>query len=726
MIQVLFIILILVLTTKLSHGDYIPFINLYIIRVWYGVFTPLAVIPIFYRVAYSANGIFGGDGSLMDVFGFVFSILNAVIMALSTYLSSVFLDPCISYFQTALDCFDSRTNILLFLDRALIVCCNAFSDAETPVVAIITIVLNSLLFFITFYYRVSFSIYNSEIASFIEMAPLFANIPTYIIRYFVNLTPYHTLAVYVLAVIVYALFHFIYTRKLRKHAVQFFLTFVTPTPAVKGSIPHNLAAVIRIASFEIGTPEIFDNFIRTVGVEHLRPEHILEISRFMSSFTSRGVDTLNMIDQALQNTHSPYYSVQLYFMKKNLSSLLFGAKEKDLFYLDLIHRNYIVDMHLYWNYKAEKKHWQTYLAALHVAYHHFELVHLIRYLLRRFPLDGDLRIHYADILFIALGEAKKSILNRRLGMKLKENISAVDNPIYSQYSKLNPHLTRYQRMYSNESSSDAGNNSTSSSSKRNSISSSNAIRFHFDDEIIQLDDNTTLAAAFVQKSKRYFPIGIFFNALIAVLAMVAAFILVAITHYRISNVYNDILSDIDTLHEHYLMTPAGLLFPHIINMTNTFIPEERTEEECRLYYSNTFQMTIINLLYFPLSRNMQTLLANEIFLYVNSFSTIRGYYREKLINFFSFPGIMLQNSVNSTLDSLNHIQTYFDAISYRLNSLYYMPHFAWMIVCIFVVTFIITNIIFYVSIFKKKLKEEDFITSFLASPNRLSLCLLER
>ena len=715
-LHVLMIVFIIILLKKTKHNKHITPFSYLLVKVWLLYLNNFFAYFVFFVFAVALNNLIEGSQSFHSIAGFVLITIDVIFGMFSVYLSSTFLEPCRTYFKNALDIFDSRSNLLLYFTRFLIVVSNAFAKEGSNLYNSIVSAVLIIITIIIYYSRVTLSVYNSGIASFIEVFPFIGHIFVYVARMFFSTELFQSFAVYVVVGLLYANFHFSMVKKQRKHSVQFFLGCVSPGENVSAKKQmSNLSVMLRIAAFEVGTPELFEKFIKMVGVSNLRPEHILEITRFMSAFTDKEGEVLDLIKEAQSRNKSYYIGVQLHYMKKIVTSLIYGAKKKHLDDLDTVHRNYVVDMYKYWLHKSQKQYLDVFFDALRVAFNYSVLINKISYLIRRFPLDGDLRIHYADIIFIAFGEAKKSILNRRLGMKLKENNTQIENHIFMQFSKYNPYMSKHQTTSEQTDTSEATQSLTPQTT-----------RFHFDDETITIDDSTTLAAAYVQKSKKYIAMGHVFNCIASILLLLFIYNQAIADHSQINGYYSEIKDIMSDLSNDYFDPLAGTIMPYIVMYQLNIDMENATEEICHDKYGDVYLTVMKNMNYYFLSKNMQTKLASRVFQYINQHSITPGKFCDKIRSFMSLPGDYYTQSKITVINKLKTIDEKLVQISDKFNTLYKMPLFIGVSFCVAVVCILISLLSFIISVNAKRIKEESFITEFMASKNRLVFFLLER
>ena len=703
---------------KIVNKEHIPSSYFLLVKVWFQYGNTIFQNAIFFRFAFVLNQIIQGNSSGHTIGALILFTLVIINGFAAIKISSTFLEPCGLSFKSALDIFDAHSDYILFIARLVIITLSAFSKENYVLYAVFVAIFEALLVIVLFYLRVGSCVYHSSVASFIEVAPFVVHVPVYVCRFVFNLRVFYNILVYFFVLAIYASFHFRYTSKQRHHSVNFFLALVSPGEEVSTTrLTRGLATTLRIAAFEVGTPELFDKFIRIIGVSDLRADHILELVRFFSAFTNKCVEALELINEAEKKNPSEYITIQLHYMKKTIKSLLYGAKEKNKQMLDNIHRNYLVDMHKYWVHKAKGKHFKVMLDALRVTYDYFELINMMQYLIERYPLDGDLRIHYADILFIAFGQAKKSIINRRLGLKLKNNTAMIENQIYMQYTKFNPHIMQHEGSTDVTETSETGSCSTSSS---------NVIRFHFDDETIQIDDSSSLAAVYVQKGKSFIPVGTFLNAFVSIIIVIALHVITYNNYSNIEGKYAAIKEEMDKLSVSYFAPLSGILMPYLIKKQMNFEPHNATEEQCKEKYGEVYARILKNVQKYYISVGMQTKLAARIFQYMNRFSIVHKMYCEKISSFIEIPGKYFTESISESFSRISFISTKLSEMTSLLKELHRLPRCLMYIVASWMILMFITYLVFFIQVNAQVFKEEDFIIDFLGSTKRLTLLLLER
>ena len=684
--------------------------------------TKFLTFPLYAHFAYILYElIYVHDG--YTIASFIIGVCNLLCHYFFQFINSVFIEPCGFYFENALDIFETRYNLYLYFVRQIFVTFTAFSKVDDPgLFEYISLVIDLILFLILVKLRVSNAVYVSPVGTFLEIGPLLSYIVIMTIRVFAKqIQPYYLLCYGIITLFIYAIIQYIYSGSVRKQMIRVFLAYAKHLEETPKYIPGNLAAIIRQASLEIGTPELFDEFLQTITPSQIKIPHLIELARFYAAFPDRRRDALALIQGKF--THNPWDKFQLYLFKKTLKSLINNAKPSDVVNLDILHRNLLVTQHLYWKSKLEGRKFDAVLNAIKSCFYHNELVCEIGYLLTRFPFDGNIRIHYADILFVAFGEAKKSLFSKKKGMQLLENRLSGDDPVFKLFSQRNPRIVQKQEEYDQSESSKLAN--VNSSSDPSLERQTQTIRFHFDDESMVIDENTSYAAVLVQKSKKVFPTGIVLNTVVAIIASIFFFGFVYFYFSEGDKVCFDIEDGQLTLFDSYIRFMSSYLFTYSIQATGISFNYSNDEEVCTANLKELGRVLSNYLNYFSLSSSQILRINSEMYHFILNVSNDRqtdcGGLNFIMVNPENNTDLYFQIIANRTESIQNDVDLLVNAVKNLASSAYIVFIILLVVLVIFCISFFV--LMWYMN--RPLFKEEPQIIDFLASTERLSLMLLE-
>ena len=124
---------------------------------------PFLSFTLFYQVITIIYDVYT-NASTLAVIPFMLCIINFTLFILTIYTSSIFLDSCLFSFGNALDLFDSRYNMLIYLSRFLFFTMTAFSHLDSPGIFEILIPIIQIIVFVAIFHGIEQSLYAKFVA----------------------------------------------------------------------------------------------------------------------------------------------------------------------------------------------------------------------------------------------------------------------------------------------------------------------------------------------------------------------------------------------------------------------------------------------------------------------------------------------------------------------------------------------------------------------------------
>ncbi|EAY23519.1 hypothetical protein TVAG_071830 [Trichomonas vaginalis G3] len=464
-------------------------------------------------------------------------------------------------------------------------------------------------------------------------------------------------------------------------------------------IPISDALVMRHAAETKADIEVFDNYLLLRMKQD--PEEMIELTRFLGIFRSQRAKLQLILSK--WKGENVYYNYQFYVFSRMFESL---TKTPQHYYndLDKLHRHYLIDLSLFWQYSNNKILSVVYGFKAALAY--VELVDLVKYLAYMYENDSSILMSYAEICLIALGDPKASVKYRRISSMIKDSPTACEDPIFRHVSRFYPlSVNNYQsENYYSTSDSNSNSSSTESFSK---------LRFHINENVIFRDeksDNSSVAM-FVRKCTDLRTFGIILSCIfIFVMSMLYLKKLRGLTNEKFENLEGLKLMISQTIEVAYRLTSGVLLYDQL---------EQNKNLDCKEFIKKVYN----HLKNYPISYK------DDYFFLAKVWGTTSQILSDQMINNCN----LFDNHSTIIFQQLHQILINYNFFQGNLSNILHSTSLSCMYKKAMIITFLMSFVCVIISIgfvyfgtrllltrFPKEAKE------FLGSRERLSLLLLKK
>ncbi|EAY05485.1 hypothetical protein TVAG_080770 [Trichomonas vaginalis G3] len=394
--------------------------------------------------------------------------------------------------ETMLDSNSCSTDHFMFWARFSVVACQLLLyDFDHFILEFIIFFFFPIYIIFVIEMRLSHGVHVSIFAAILKDSPIFAS--PFII--FFNLHPNKYIRptfLMIFLILVYTVIYYFHNIFMKKYSSSIMNEKIEPP----FWIPLTNATVMRYAAETEADVECFENYLMLRS--KLDPEEMIEVIRFLGIFKAHRSKIQLIISK--WNGDSPYYDYQFYVFSRILRS---GDKASPVMssHLDDLHRNYLINLSLFWQKRHEKHFFDSFVYGLKASFAYIELVNYSQYLVYIYQRDPNIQLAYAEISLVALGDPQKSVLFRKYSNMIRDNPDACGDPVFKKTSIYYPLSNEIIERERSE---------TTSGSSSNKISESNSkIRFHFDENVIYRneDSNNSPIAMGVRKCSNIKPYG---------------------------------------------------------------------------------------------------------------------------------------------------------------------------------------------------------------------------
>lgn len=466
---------------KARSGSYLNKFTINFLIIFFDFISPLIEFQLFFRF-YQTFTILKDSFTFKNTLSLLLITINIGIIVHFDRICSVFFRPMVFLVRSLLDNYICSLDYLMFIARFLIITIQFILIHYYHFLAVLAIIIAYPIFvFFILEIRLSRGVHVTILGALLKDGPIFAS-PFMI---FANLLPNKIISpglICIVMLIIYAIIYKVYHDFIRRNACLILNEKYTPP----WWIPYSNSLVMRYAARTEADVDGFENYILMRLQQN--PDELLEVIRFLGLFK----DHRNRILMILSKINSPsaYYDYQFYLISRVFRSY---SKTPQCYIqsLDKLHRHFLVCNSLFWKYRYENKLILSSVYGAKASLAHVELVDFIKYLVFIHQFDPYVLNSYAEILLVAKGDPKKSVIFRRYANLLKDNPNCMDDPIFRHTAKYYPiPLQKYSENLPNHSS------SNTSDTDSNSSSSNSSLRIHVDQNVIYRDekaDNSPVA-----------------------------------------------------------------------------------------------------------------------------------------------------------------------------------------------------------------------------------------
>lgn len=484
-----------------KKGKYNPINKLYTFSLVFEFIQPLIQVQNFVRLnmqtMFTLSHFSGAN--LVSMF---FLFFNVLISAAYEYYASVFLQPRLIMINSFLDVISGATSHTLFWCRFMSIHTQIILATRYHYMKEITVftVYGSLAYY-TLFKRIFKGVNYSIFGAVLHDSPLFAH-PILMYCHIHDIFSDHMIILAIALVLFYTASYWLYMRAVKYYAPLVF------NHRLETSFPMNAALMIRnVAKREADIEGIQDYMVTRMRDD---PDELLEILRFLGIFRSLRSQLLMALSS--KKCTNAYYHYQFYAFTRVFKSYSSPTPQNYIANLDRIHRSYLVNLSLYWNYRYNNNIWKMILHGINTAILHVELISFVNFLAYIYQYDYYVIQSLSEVALVAMGQPKLSAYYKHYCNKLREHNKPIIDPIFRSMAAYYPISLQKYLQETKRSSSEGIIETTYSFG-------STPIRFHINENTIYRDESTerSVTAMFVQRNTKLSSGALFLNIVLALI-----------------------------------------------------------------------------------------------------------------------------------------------------------------------------------------------------------------
>lgn len=680
----------------IRKGMFVPKSILVVFSIIYDFFSPLIHIQVYFRFNQHIM-MLSNAFTLKNVVTFLLNIINLLAFASTDYIAAIFFRPKIFVTRSIIDTYSGCTDQYIFwLKFVLVTSQFALAHNYHVLLEIIVFSILPILIFISLERRISKGIHLSIFGAILADSPLFA-FPFVLISTVHPHMILHPSIILFICIVIYAVIFSLYKIFLKKYSYMILNEKYDPP----WWLPITNSLVLRYAAETEADMEQFENYMMLRMKQD--PEEMIEAIRFLGIFRSQRNRLAEMM--SMWKGNSAYYDYQFYVFARVFRSYEENAPQYYINALDHLHRNYLVNLTLFWQARQNKQYLLSFLYAAKASVPHSEIVSFIKYLCFIYQYDPYVHHAYSEIALVAMGEPIKAMLYRRYATALRENSRSVVDPIYRNTARFYPiSLEKYADEFIK-----AGSDSNS----KNDNSTNSSVRFHVDQNTIYRDDDTdnSILAMFVQKSKRFRPYGTIIGFIIGFMWVFSFTQEAKRNQFMMMHKVNNIKSRIRSTMNLTTQITAGILIQPILQKYQTKLQENCTKihkeiHDFAIHYTFSFR--------------------DDYYFYSKAFAFVSDFISKASCDDLQNSTKLMIESVRSMRSNYDDFKTNVSFILYNINFIgAYQRYLVYLLIISFFGAFGIV-ILNFVLATNSLSNIPEHIINFLASKERLSLMLLKK